>query len=314
MLIKNIFSVILLPIFFYSIPFSAKAETYKLYFLAGQSNMVGVGFINELPKKYNHISENVMIFRGNPGDDNKPVHKLRGIAAMGVWGKLRPGYAGGSMSDGKNSYLGERFGPELSFGQTLEKLYPNQKIAIIKYARGGSSLYNMPKRKGKPKRNNWDQRAEGINQYDYALKTIRNAFAISDIDGDGERDTLIPAGIIWMQGESDSGDIRIAKAYEENLHHLMGLLRAALHRDDLPIIIGMTTNAITKQGKPKRKNGHVVKNEQRAFAKNDVCAHLVEETDTYKMRPDLAHYSSEGYIKMGIAFAKAVYMLEKSCK
>ena len=54
------------------------------------------------------------------------------------------------------------------------------------------------------------------NQFDHAMKTLRNALADRDIDGDGVRDVLIPAGIIWMHGESDADkNIETAEAYEE---------------------------------------------------------------------------------------------------
>ena len=55
----------------------------------------------------------------------------------------------------------------------------------------------------------------------------------SDIDGDGESDTLVPMAIIWMQGESDaSASVEVAMRYEENLERLMDLIRAALRADD----------------------------------------------------------------------------------
>ena len=34
-----------------------------------------------------------------------------------------------------------------------------------------------------------------MNQYDHFLATVRHATAVQDIDGDGELDTLVPAGV-----------------------------------------------------------------------------------------------------------------------
>ena len=66
------------------------------------------------------------------------------------------------------------------------------------------------------------QQYSGINQYDNFLSTLKNAFAERDIDGDGTSDTLIPAGILWMQGESDAATAAVAGRYERNLKRLDG--------------------------------------------------------------------------------------------
>ena len=77
-----------------------------------------------------------------------------------------------------------------------------------------------------------------INQYDHFPATVRHAFAVQDIDGDKQPDTLTPAGIIWMQGESDAGDEMITQRYQANLKRMMDLIRAALRLDDVRVVIG----------------------------------------------------------------------------
>ena len=136
--------------------------------------------------------------------------------------------------------LSERFGVELSFARTLLQLDPNASIAIIKYSRGGSSIdRDAADRFGCWDPDYPDDRSTGVNQYDHFLATIRHALAIDDIDGDGQPDTLVPKGIIWMQGESDAAHgEEIARRYEANLERLMDLVRAALRSDDIPVVIG----------------------------------------------------------------------------
>ena len=47
---------------------------------------------------------------------------------------------------------------------------------------------------------------------------------------------MTPAGILWMQGESDGAlTAEIAARYENNLKRLMDLVRAGLRTDDLPV-------------------------------------------------------------------------------
>ena len=82
-----------------------------------------------------------------------------------------------------------------------------------------------------------------INQYDHFLSTVRHAFAIQDIDGDKQPDTLTPAGIIWMQGESDAGDKMIAQRYQANLKRMMDLIHAALRLDYVRVVIGRISDS-----------------------------------------------------------------------
>ncbi|MCX2840560.1 hypothetical protein OQJ59_02885 [Microbulbifer thermotolerans] len=69
----------------------------------------------------------------------------------------------------------------------MASTYPQERIAIIQYAVGGTGLAQGVGY------GNWHpdfNEGAGLNQYDHALKTLRNAFADRDIDGDGAPDTL----------------------------------------------------------------------------------------------------------------------------
>ncbi len=205
-----------------------KPTTYKLYYLGGQSNMEGFGFNDALPAGAGAVSQDVMIFAGQMALDNE-TH-----GGVGTWQALQPGFGTGFKTDGQTNQLSGRFGPELLFGQTLVQRLPGTKVAIVKYALGGSGLADGVGY------GNWHpdfSDGAGLNQYDHALKTLRNAFAQPDIDGDGVVDRLIPSGIVWMQGEADAFDSQAAAdEYRANIERLMGLLRAALRVDDLPLV------------------------------------------------------------------------------
>ena len=111
-----------------------EATVYKLYFLGGQSNMVGYGYTEELPIDLNQEIGGVMIFEGRAAfDDDR-----RG--GIGVWRTLTPGHGFGVETDGRSVRLSDRFGPELSFGHTLSSKMPDSRIALVKYALGGSGL------------------------------------------------------------------------------------------------------------------------------------------------------------------------------
>ena len=293
-------------LFVLSLPFlvfsQQKANAIRVFYLGGQSNMDGFGYNKELPDSLNIEFENFWIFHGNPVEDEDEN------GGLGIWEELKPGHGSGFSSDGINNSLSNRFGIELSFAKRLQELYPNEKIAIIKYSRGGSSIDSLaagifgswePDYIGK----------NGINQYDNFLTTIKTALNERDIDKDGKEDYLLPSGIIWMQGESDAAfNEEIASCYYSNLKRLMDLLRASLRTDDLPVVIGKISDSWNDKDGKVWDYGDLVQYAQEKYSKNDGHASIVRTTRYYKYS-DPWHYDSEGYIDLGVRFADAVYKL-----
>jgi hypothetical protein len=287
----------------------AAAREYKVFYLGGQSNMDGFGTVSELSEALNKPVDGVMIFHGNMAGDAVPVD------GRGSWAPLKPGHGWGYKTDGKSATYSERFGVELTFSRRMKELLPGVHIAIIKYSRGGTSIDQEAAGGAgcwEPDFQGGEGEGKGINQYDHFLATIRNAMAVEDIDGDGERDTLVPAGIVWMQGESDAGrTAEIAGRYEANLKRLMDLIRAALRKDDLPVVIGRISDSgmddRQKDGKVWN-HGETVRNGQAAFVEKDARAALVTSTDRYGYS-DPWHYDTEGFIDLGRKFAEAMAAL-----
>ena len=282
------------------------ANVYRLYFLGGQSNMDGYGYVEELPAGLRQPVQRVMIFTGHTAEDDMPN------GGKGLWEPLRPGHGTGFQSDGKTNRLSDRFGPELTFGATLAALAPDQKIALVKYSRGGSGLA------ADIGFGSWDPdyiRNGGINQYDHALTTIRNAMAQSDIDGDGVADRLVPAGIVWMQGETDANASQeTADAYQANLKRMMNLLRAALRVDDLPVVIGKITDSGMDGDGAMMNYIATVHDAQKNFVAADPCAKWVTVIDEFRHSDDHWHYDTDGYVRMGAAFADAAAELRQGCR
>ncbi len=284
---------------------SAHAADYKLYFLGGQSNMEGYGYTAQLRMAHRRPSDDILIFAGQWAFDNQRH------GGVGIWSTLRPGHGVGFRTDGESNFYSNRFGPELFFGRTIAALHPGERIALVKYALGGTGLSEGVGY------GNWFpdfSAGDGVNQYDHALKTLHNALSHSDIDGDGQADTLIPAGIVWMQGEADAEHSQqAADAYGDNIERLMNLLRAALQVDDLPVVIGKVTDSgMAPDGKVMDYIA-TVQRAQRAFAEGDDCATLVTVTDDIAHLPDAWHYDTDGVMRLGKAFAEAMVELEERC-
>ena len=278
-------------------------KEYKLYYLGGQSNMDGHGFNGDLPAFLKKPMKNVKIFCGNPAPDMNPT------GGLGIWDDLRPGFGKDFHSDGKRNYYSDYFGPELSFAAELLKENPEENIAIIKYSHGGTSLaLNGAKDFGTwyPDYNIGNR----LDQYDHFLATLRNAFAIDEIDG--EKIKLIPTGIIWHQGESDAVQTKeIALEYKKNLKRLMDLMRAAFRVRDLPIVIVAISDSGIRYGKqPAMNYGDIVLSAQEEFVKDDYFAALVKSTHNYDFA-DEWHYKSEGYIDLGRECARAIIQLQR---
>ncbi|MEC9092657.1 MAG: sialate O-acetylesterase [Planctomycetota bacterium] len=274
---------------------------YHVYYLGGQSNMDGYGYVNQLPAELAGPQKGVLIFHGNTSPDNAAVD------GKGTWATLQPGHGVGFKSNGQANTYSNRFGVELSFAQVLQKQFPQRRIAIIKYSRGGTSIAAdaagnfgcwEPDFKG----------PTGVNQYDHFLATVKHAYFQRDIDGDGSPDRLIPSGICWMQGESDAHYTpEIAQAYQANQRRLMDLVRAAFRQDDLPVAIGRISMA--KKDPPTWKHGQIVRAAQMNYARLDGNAVTVVSTDQYGYS-DPWHYDSAGYLDLGKEFAQALIQLE----
>ncbi len=279
------------------------AKDYFLFYLGGQSNMDGYGKVSELPEEARTPARGTYIFHGNPAPDGVPPD------GRGLWAPLQPGHGAGFQSDGQTNRYGPRFGVELTLAAALRHAFPNTGIAFIKYSRGGTSIHAEAAGNfgcWEPDFTATSGKDPHSNQYDHFHATLRNAFAIKDIDQDGEPDRLIPKGIFWMQGESDAAyTAAIAEAYEGNLKRLMDLIRAALHAPDLPVVIGRISDSKANSDTPTWKHGNRVRQAQADFCDRDRFATLVQRTDSYGYS-DPWHYDSKGYLDLGEAFAEAL--------
>lgn len=266
--------------------------------------MEGFGYVKDLPDSLDKKVKNVFIYQGNPVADNDTS------GGLGKWDLLQPGHGTGFSSDGRINILSDRFGVELSLAKKLQELYPNQKLAFIKYARNGSSIDSI----GTSGFGAWEpdfKGGKGMNQYDYFLKTVKGAMSVKDINNDGIEDVLIPSGIIWMQGESDADKTElIANQYFSNLKRLMELMRASFRNNDLPIVIGKISDSGDIEGGKVWKFGELVQYNQEKFAATQSNASIVRTTKSYKYS-DRYHYDNYGFIDLGKQFASQIFLLNE---
>ncbi|MEN8201492.1 MAG: sialate O-acetylesterase [Bacteroidota bacterium] len=279
-----------------------QATPVRVFYLGGQSNMDGYGFNSELPSALSKVNRDVWIFHGNPAPDDDSA------GGLGIWEPLQPGHGTGFSSDGISNSLSDRFGIELTLAAMLQELYPGEKIALIKYSRGGTSIDSL----AASHFGCWDPDyigTAGINQYDHFLKTVHSALSTRDIDRDGRPDLLIPSGIVWMQGESDAHTEDIASRYGMHLKRLMDLIRASFHTDDLPVVIGKISDSWNDDDGKVWDYCELVQYAQEKYVRSDANAAIVRSTRYYKYS-DTWHYDSQGYLDLGEKFAEAINTLD----
>ena len=248
-----------LAVVFLTIGWDAAAAS-RVFLLAGQSNMNGLGVAAELEAPYNKPPAGVKIW-------NK-----------GGWQDLGPGIHTQSTM----------FGPEIAFGHAIRKAYPDDDIYLIKYAAGGTALYNDWSPEDGP------QYKQFMAVTRVALKNLRKAKIDVSIDG-----------MMWMQGESDAFEGK-GEAYEANLTAFIQHMREVLKAKKLPFVLARIR---THYDNPPGNNAMVRKAQVKVAESMKSVAWF--DTDKYDMR-DPGHYNTQGQIDLGKGFASHYSALVKA--
>ncbi|MBX3255148.1 MAG: hypothetical protein KF862_13475 [Chitinophagaceae bacterium] len=276
-----------------------------VYILAGQSNAVGFN--------------NAMLYEGGIGKFNK---KFTRHSKVLLWAgsNAREGYANkwSNLQIGISDISVEiaykhAFGPEIGFAQTMSVKMPGKKIAIIKYAVGGtgiarSSDYNdyIPSLKDYDDKDiNWHY--PGLNSeagvlYKNLFKNIQAAIdSLKKINY-----SCNIAGFIWMQGEHEAGiSPTMANDYKDLLFYFFNSVRRDLNLPKLPVVIGgvnMNTWAF----------GDLARQRQAEYCSMDPYSKLVTTTGLSRNgNGDTAHFDAEGMLLLGQRFAQQMLVLLK---
>ncbi len=241
-------------------------QIIRVYLLAGQSNMSGEGDLGDLPQALADPQTDVDFYYRIPGDAD-------------VFTSLQPG-----SSDGSD------FGPELSFGRTMADYYqsvdPNVRVALIKFARGGSRLYA-----------DW---VPGESEYVTFHEVVGNGLAqLASTYPDA---AIEVAGFLWQQGEADalSGQ---AFSYANNLTSWISDIRGRFGAD-LPFIYGrLSSNQIPAIGEQEAAD---LRAAQESVDGLDTAVKMLDTDGIPTIETDVIHFDSEGLLDLGVAFAEGI--------
>lgn len=255
---------------------SAKGPHYRVYLLAGQSNMDGRGNVKDLTgplEKYARPLPTVSI-RFAAGGLHRPYRENPGLEPLHPGCSGTPGKAGGKPPV-------NTFGPELGFGHAMAEALPGQRILLIKVAEGGTNLAS-----------DWNPKDTG-KLYAQFLKVVQATQEKIRTDGG----TCEICGLLWMQGESDAASS--TEQYQTRLAELIAKLRADLKIKELPFLIGQVYD-----------NGqrNTVIAAQKAVAKV-IPATAFVEADGLQTFDKGTHYDAASQIELGKRFAREMLRL-----
>ena len=166
-----------------------------------------------------------------------------------------------------------------TFGIEMAKADPKVKIGLIPCAVGGTPIRR------------WQQNGD---LYKAALKRAKIA----------QKDGVIK-GILWHQGESDSGKEETAKIYEQQLHSMVNAWQWDLNGGDIPIVVG-EMGRFYKRAKFK----HVVDAALKALPSKVKHAAWVS-AEGLNHKGDVVHFNATSYREFGKRYAAKMQALIK---
>ncbi len=179
----------------------------------------------------------------------------------------------------------QQFGPEMAFAHRLAKAYPDHTIALTKTSAGGTKLHTQ-----------W---IPGKGMYQRFIHNFRNATAQLDEAGvDYE-----VAGMLWMQGESDSETVEMAEAYQANLKLLVAGVRKQSGQAALPIVMGRISSSLLKKTPWNFDQAKTVQAAQEVVAAEDAHVHLIN-TDALSTLKDNTHFDTKAQLTLGSRMAE----------
>lgn len=208
----------------------AGEKPVKVFILAGQSNMVGSGFVKADAKR-NGGKGSLEFLVKDPATAKRFGHlvdaKGRWVVRDDVWIHYFD-YAG-PLTVGLG---GDRIGPELGFGHVVGEAY-EEPVLLIKIAWGGKSLgkdFRPPSSGG-----------ETGKYYKEILDRTRDVLAglkkqFPKLAGRGH----VLAGFAWHQGWNDRVNQKFNDEYEKNLANFIRDIRKDLGVKDLPFVLAET--------------------------------------------------------------------------
>ena len=249
----------------------------RVFLVGGQSNADGRAAPAGLPTSPANLQQ--------PQPDIDYYYRI--IGGAGSLTTLRPGTS-----------FTSQFGPEVTFGHDLAGLLtvpPSNRVALVKYADGGTSQATDWKAGGNATTN-----GDGPDYVTFQ-QTVTAGLAALQAAYPGASVGI--EGLVWMQGESDA--VSGSTTYKADLQDFITDIRAT-YGATLPFVIGRLSS---KQIHIAAAGLAAVMQAQTEVAAADPWTGLVD-TDTFALNADNLHFSAAGQQLLGSGFAfQTAYLL-----
>lgn len=265
---------------------AAYGDKIQVFILAGQSNMDGRGDGSQLSN-----------------EDLDRLEKVRDRVRFAYNGEdIRPlGLTVPQPHIGRKFDLQLTFGPELFFGISLAEAWPEKEFLLIKRSLGGTSLYGSWNPQWTPENAAVTNEHDRPRLYTELLGDVDSALSAYD------EDDFDVAGMLWVQGETDSNVKNFgpvpAESYGRNLGNLIDSIRRDIGVPELPFLMLQVGNSQVVTGMREVANSkeHVFLIPQ---SQNSSSEYYLP-----KYGPPVGHYDYTGMRRIGTLFA-AAYLRE----
>lgn len=167
-----------------------------------------------------------------------------------------------------------------SFGKAIADAFPDAQIGLIPCAVGGTSI---------------DKWKKGDKLYEEAIRRTKIAMKHGKL-----------AGILWHQGESDSGVAEKRAAYPDKLEQLIANLRADLNAPDVPFVLGQLGPFHAAKSPGSAAMNQLLIDFPKTHP-NTACAKADGLTD----QGDQTHFDNKSLREFGKRYAQAYLALKK---
>jgi Carbohydrate esterase, sialic acid-specific acetylesterase len=190
------------------------------------------------------------------------------------------------------------FGPELGLAAELGRLHPDERLVLIKLARSRLSLRDDWSPGVRTRGHHENNRGAWFRRLCRITAAVANACRER-----GEEISL--GALFWMQGERDADDSDMAAAYAENLAQLVHRLRGRLGEPRLPVLIGAIPREPVEflNGVVRFAHGAQVNDAQQRVATELTDVAMVDTQGL--ATTDGVHYDSPSLLELGRRFAAA---------
>lgn len=262
-----------------------------MYLLAGQSNATGQGYTKNIPASF-VVDTRVQLYHSAEIISGAPANS---------WIPLR------HASEAADA-CGDRFGPELGFGNTVRSFYPQRAIAIIKHAKSATNLVTQ----WAPGSSATDAARIGPEFKTFAATVDNGLKALRD-----QGKAPVIRAMLWQQGEADADlGASAASDYGKNLSALVARVRSQWGAPNMLFVYGYVypkSNFGTGRDQVRLAQKNLDQDSGAALATKGA---FVVETDGLELRADdpnscyktdLIHFGSAGQLELGKRMAIKVH-------